>query len=336
MKVAILKDKEKIEMEKWPVPRPGPGEVLVKVSYCGICGSDIHAYNHLIFPAGTVLGHEFSGIVEETGEGVDFIGPGDSVVVRPPGICGKCEWCKRGELALCVEHFSNTIGLKLQGGFAEYVLVKDFQAIPLPSTISLKEAAQMEPLAVCVHALERSKLRLSDNVVVIGSGSIGLITMKGAFAKGARQVAMVGRNPMRQKVAEDWGATYTFDPETAKNNEKVKEKMGSIDIVFDCVGSADSFSMGEQMVRKGGQLIILGATTDTISFEQIPVLQSSIDIVNSMGYTIEDFEIAMKCQEVDMFPVDDLVNKVYPLEEITEAFNELVGSKRIIKALIQP
>jgi (R,R)-butanediol dehydrogenase / meso-butanediol dehydrogenase / diacetyl reductase len=332
MRVAVLKDIKDIQLENRPQPEPGAGEILIKVEYCGICGSDIYAYKNLLFPAGTVLGHEFSGTVAKLGPGVNTWVIGERIVARPPGICGTCYWCKRGQLALCTKHFDNTLGLKLPGGFAEYVLAKEFQAVSLPKNVSFEEAAIMEPLAVCIRGVRSSQLDLGDNVVVIGAGPIGLITMMCAFRCGAAKVFVLEKSQKRRELALKMGASEVFSPE----NWNGAKKGELIDIVYDCVGSSGTLNIAIELVRNGGQVLILGATPEQVSYNQTAVLVRAIDLKHSMGYYVDDFEIAIKCVSAGMFPLGDLISDVLPLERITEGFDKLLDAEASVKILIKP
>lgn len=333
MKAAVLKGIKDIQLEDRPEPEPGAGEIVIKVEYCGICGSDVHAYKSLMFPAGTVLGHEFSGTVAKLGPGVDTFTVGERIVARPPGICGKCHWCKRGQLALCVEHFDNTLGLKLPGGFAEYVLAKEFQAVSLPDHVSFEEAAIMEPLAVCIRGIRNSQLDLGDNVVVIGAGPIGLITMMCAFKRGAAKVFVLEKSQRRRELALQLGATGVLQPEGV---DELKKELDLVDIVFDCVGSSSTLNMAIELVRNGGQILILGATQELVSYNQTNVLVRAIDLKHSMGYFVDDFELAIKCVSAGMFALNDLISDVLPIERITDGFNQLLDTEAAVKILIKP
>lgn len=333
MRTAVLKGIQDIQLEDRPIPEVSEGEVLIKVECCGICGSDVHAYKNLLFPAGTVLGHEFSGTVAQIGPSVSTFAVGDRIVARPPGICGKCYWCKRGQLALCVEHFDNTLGLKIPGGFAEYVVAKEFQAVPLPESVSFEEAAILEPLAVCIRGIRNSQLELGDDVVVIGAGPIGLITMMCAFKRGAARVFVVEKSQKRRDMALALGATNVLPPEKVF---ELKKETDIIDLVYDCVGSSATLNMGVDLVRNGGQILILGATQEQATYNQTEVLVRAIDFKHSMGYFVDDFDTAVKCASVGMFPLKELVSDVYALERIKDGFVKLMDTDAAVKILIKP
>jgi len=186
MKAAVLSGARQILIKDVPRPEPGPDEVLVKVEYGGICGSDIHAYHDLTFPIGTILGHEFTGTIAKLGDPSSGFQEGQRIVARPAGMCGECEWCHRGELGLCKDHLQNTLGLNLAGGFAEYVKMKSYQAISLADEISFQEGAQLEPLAVSFHAVKLAPLRVGEAVAIFGAGPIGLLVLQLVRAAGAR------------------------------------------------------------------------------------------------------------------------------------------------------
>lgn len=336
MKAAILTGKQQITISDIPKPVPAQDEVLIKVEYCGICGSDVHAYETLMFPIGTILGHEFAGIIVEVGSGVTKNHVGDRVVVRPPGICD-CEWCLKGELALCIQHFDNTVGLKIPGGFEDYVVVKDFQAIKLPDTISFQQAAQFEPLAVALHAVNNSGLNVGDTVVVFGAGPIGLLTMRGAKLAGAGKIYVVEKSPMRQAMAKKFGADCVFDPEAVDIIRSVLDlEPHGVNMIFECVGKQVTLDASLQLVHKGGQIIMLGASAQPVTLDQLKWLQKGVTIRASMGYFVEDFTAALKVTARGMYDLDSLVTDVIALDDLEEGIKRLRNPDQALKILVRP
>ena len=205
MKALVVTDKHKMELQDIPKPEIKPGKVLIKVAYCGICGSDLPRY----FEGGVhafpqVLGHEFSGTVEAIGEGVSTISVGEKVAVAPLVPCGTCENCQKGEPAMCTQY--SFIGSREQGAMAEYVVVPEKNCVKVPDTLSLKEAALLEPLTVAIHGIERVRVPAGAEVLVLGAGTIGLLTVLALRAIGVGKIIVVDLNDKKLTLAKKIGA----------------------------------------------------------------------------------------------------------------------------------
>ena len=179
MKAAALVGLKRMELQDKPKPVIQSGEVLVKVEYCGICGSDVHGYlSGIVIPVGTVMGHEFSGVVVEVGEDVYVVRPGDRVVVKPGASCLSCYWCRKGQYSLCLKRRETIIGVSPghDGAYAEYVKVRDpgQRLFKLPAGLAAKEAALIEPLSISLHGVRLSRFKSGDCALIIGAGMIGL------------------------------------------------------------------------------------------------------------------------------------------------------------------
>ena len=179
MRVPVFTELKKIEFQEKPKPVIDSTDVLLKVEYCGICGSDVHGYlNGILIPLGTVMGHECAGVVAEVGNKVQDFKVGDRVVAKPIPQCGECYWCKKGQYSLCPTSFGQAFGITPEndGAFAEFLQVKHPKEMlfRLPEGVSFQEGALVEPLATSLHAVRTSRFGLGDNVVILGAGMIGL------------------------------------------------------------------------------------------------------------------------------------------------------------------
>jgi (R,R)-butanediol dehydrogenase/meso-butanediol dehydrogenase/diacetyl reductase len=335
MKAAVLTGERQITLREMATPRIEKDEVLVKVEYAGICGSDVHAYKSLIFPVGTILGHEFAGIVTEVGEEVKTVKPGQRVVARPPGICGQCEWCHRGEFALCSKHFENTLGLRIPGGFAEYVKMKDYQAIPLPESISFKEAAQCEPLAVCFRGAHAGEIRVGDAVIIFGAGPIGLLVLQLIRLRGARPIFVIEKSRRRREKAIELGADYVWEPFPGLLDTIQKIENAGVRLIYDCVGIEETLQQGLEVVKPGGKIVMIGATAKPVTLNQLRWLQRGITVVASMGYFVDDFAAAIRGLQKKMINVEGLVSHTLPLEEIEKGIQLLENPDQALKILIK-
>ena len=232
-RVSILNPDLTLTLSQRPVPEPGPGEVLVRVKSVGVCGSDIHYFEHgrladFVVEGPLVLGHEASGVVEGLGDGVQDLAQGTTVAMEPGVPCGACHECRSGRYNLCpdVEFFATP---PIDGAFCEYVVLPRSFVHPVPAHVSFDAAALVEPLSVGVWACQKANVSLGTRVVITGCGPIGAICALVARARGADVVAVTDINAQRRQKVEDLGFT-TCDPATAA--------MPEADVLLECSGSA--------------------------------------------------------------------------------------------------
>lgn len=253
-----------MELRDAEVPKPGPGQVLIEVKAAGICGSDLHILHWDIAFAmkpPMIIGHEFSGVIVETGSGVEGWKPGDRVTAEPSAIiCGECRYCRTGAYNLCANR--RVMGYWVDGVFAEYVVAGAVRLHRLPDRTSFEEGALTEPLACCVHAVhELTGVEVGDFVAVTGPGAIGLLCAQLAKAEGA-VVMMVGTNVDRDRLAKakELGIDYCVNLQERDPLEAVRELTEGYgaDIVFECSGAAPAAAMGIELARKQGKYTQVG------------------------------------------------------------------------------
>jgi threonine dehydrogenase-like Zn-dependent dehydrogenase len=257
MRAAVFRGLGDIEVADVPTPDPGPGEALVQVHYCGICGSDLEAYETGMYQPGLIIGHEFAGEIVALGESVRDWAAGDRVTADNVLPCGQCWFCQRGRASLCQEMLSP--GITLDGGMAEYVRLPVQLLHRLPQGVTTRQGALVEPLSIAVHGVRSSALRLGDRALVLGAGPIGLLTMQCALWAGARQVTVVELNPARRALASELGAAVVLNPQTDNLAVEVgvhTEGLGA-DVVFVCTAAAAAYQDALTLVRRGGQVFVL-------------------------------------------------------------------------------
>ncbi|MHC4479467.1 MAG: NAD(P)-dependent alcohol dehydrogenase [Planctomycetota bacterium] len=266
MKAVYLTEVGKFALKEIPVPRPGPRDVLVAVKSVGVCGSDVHYYEHgriadFVVEEPIILGHECAGEVVEAGSEVRSLRPGDRVALEPGIPCRHCPRCLSGRYNLCADvTFMATP--PHDGAFCEYVVSPEDFAYKLPDSISTEVGATVEPLAVGLHAVRRVAVRPGEKVVVLGCGPIGLLAIAAACAAGASQVVATDLVPLRLEAAARMGASRTLDV----RQEDVAESLRDwADVVLDCVGLEATLAQALDVARRGGRLGWIGLASDVAS-----------------------------------------------------------------------
>jgi 2-desacetyl-2-hydroxyethyl bacteriochlorophyllide A dehydrogenase len=280
MRAAFCTGPRDLEIRNLPPLVPGPGEVVVRVHSCGICGSDLHYYCGQAAPPPVSLGHEISGQVAAVGSDGDFA-TGDPVVVEPLISCGGCSFCRSGEPNLCPTLL--ILGNMAHGGFAEAVLVPASSVYRLPAGLDLDTAVLTEPLAVAVHATRVGTIGVGDHVLVLGAGAIGLLAAFAAAASGAR-VTVSARHPQQRSAAHALGAAAVIGSD---RQDVLAGTGGSApDVVIEAVGgTAPTLDLALEVVRPGGRIIVLGFFTQEIRMHPLRFLMKEVHLTSSMTYS---------------------------------------------------
>ncbi len=317
-------------------PSAGPGEIIVRVLAAGICGSDRHMYKGEYPTAIPVtLGHEFCGLVEEVGEGVSSFVGGELVTVDPNIACGTCPACRRGRPNLCAN--LKAIGVTRDGGFADYVAVPCGQAFALPPDLDPVHGAFCEPLACCIHAIDKAQIRPGDSVAILGGGVIGLLMVQLARLAGADQIILITRQLSRREAALRLGATQALDPTATDAVAAVRDTTGGgVDVVIECAGVPETLQTGVRMARRGGAFILFGVTPAGL---EVPVLPFDL-LVNEVEIRpayLNPFTHARAAAMVasGILELDSLVTKTIGLEDVAGVVGSapLVGE---IKVIVRP
>lgn len=264
MLTARLHGNKDLRVEQIPVPPdPGPGEVRVAPTWCGICGTDLHEYAHgpLYVPEQNlpqILGHEFSAEVLEVGPEVSNVGPGDRVAVLPHVFCGTCYFCARGRQGLCSDLRLTGVSWPW-GGLAEQAVVPAYQAIPLPEGVSFEQGAILEPLASVVHAVERSGLRPGGRVLITGAGPIGQLAVLATAAAGAGEIFVSEPQHVRRERAEGLGVTAAFDPKEGDVSGELLERTDGlgVDCAIECSGGQEGLDTCIGSTRRAGTVAVI-------------------------------------------------------------------------------
>jgi len=261
MRAARLEGIDSLHVRQVAAPEPGPGEVVVRVEACGVCGTDHHIL-HGEYPASlpVTLGHEFAGTVAATGPGAR-LAVGTRVAIDPNIACGVCRECRRGDICLCPRRVA--LGVDRDGGLAEYALVPETQAYQLPPAMPIEWGALCEPLACCLRGLDLATIQPGASVVVLGGGVIGQLMVQLARLAGATTVVLVTRQEGRRRLAEECGATATLDPRAGDivaliAGEAAGLAPGGADVVLECAGTIETFEQSIALARRGGTVLVFG------------------------------------------------------------------------------
>lgn len=330
MKAGVVHAKEDIRYEEIEKPKPGKGQVLIKVKYTGICGSDIPRVNgdacHF-FP--NVLGHEFSGTIEETGEGVTSLKLGDRVAGVPLVPCMKCEDCQKGNYSLCKNY--SFIGSREFGSFAEYVVVPEKNAVRFEDTVSFEQGAFFEPATVALHGLQRVDYRGGKTVAVLGGGTIGLFVMQWAKIFGAKEVVVFDIVEERLALASRLGATgviNTGEEGFLKKAKSLTDGRG-YDYVYETAGNTITMKMAFELAANKAQVCFVGTPTKDLSFaveEWENMNRKEFILTGSwMSYSApfpgKEWELTAHYFETGDLKFDEsFIYKKIPLSEIASAF----------------
>jgi L-iditol 2-dehydrogenase len=265
MKALVLKDYLKFSYEEAPAPEPGPGEVLVAVKACGICGSDVHGMDGSTGRRRPpiIMGHEAAGVIVEANGGPNGWKPGDRVTFDSTIYCGVCAFCRQGQINLCENR--RVLGVscedyRRQGAFAEYVAVPERVLYRLPEGLSFENAAMVEPVSIAFHAVRRAPPVLNDTAVVLGAGMIGLFVIQALRLAGCGKIIAVDVVPDKLKLARDLGASHTVNSGAEDVLARVQDLTGGLgaDLAVEAVGMAQTVEMAVRSVRKGGAVTLVG------------------------------------------------------------------------------
>lgn len=323
MRAAFCSEPGKIEVRDVPMPAPGAGEVVVRVRNCGICGSDLHFYSGHFPPPAVCPGHEISGQVAAVGPGVRHLRPGDPVVVEPLVTCQQCNFCRSGNYQLCPD--LRVLGNMADGGFADYVQVPAYAVYRVPATLDFAVAALAEPLAVAVHGLRLAPMVPGDRVLVLGAGTIGLLSVAAASRSGASQVWVTARYPHQAAAALRLGATRVFTGTNASTELFAAASEQAPDVVVETVGGqANTLEEALPLVRRGGSIVVLGLFHSMPALNGILLVVKEIHLVGSMTYgrTLAgaDFERALHLLAAHHQEFASIVTHRFPLDDIATAF----------------
>lgn len=331
-----------LEIRNVPEPKAEPGGLILRVHYCGICGSDLHATQHgaFVVEPGTVLGHEFCGeIVESRAAGWKV---GELVTAVPNNACNSCrasglQECKDNLGILCPSNRISGYFPEVPGGFAEYVHVNASQALRIPKDVSSRNGATVEPLAVGLHAVEKGNVRLGDRVLVIGGGPIGLAVVAFAKLAGAYHVVVSEYAEVRRKTSLAFGATGLIDP----SKEEVAQAFAKIaggppDVIFECVGIPNLLQECINLSAPRGRIVVVGVCMVEDRLTPMSGIFKEVNVQFVLGYGKPDWRLVLNLLDSKGIDPTPMITNVIGLEELPAEFEALRKPAGQIKLLVSP
>jgi len=284
MLAAVFNGNKNINLCDYSLRALEKNELLIKVAYCGVCGTDRHIYEGNA-PLGipVVLGHEYSGTIADKGSMNTNFNIGDSVAIDPNIYCGYCKYCKVGKVNFCEN--LKALGVTLDGGFAEYSIVPASQAYTLPEDFDLSLAAFTEPLSCCLRGIEHADIKPGNTVIIVGGGSIGLIMVQLVRNAGASKIILIEPDAQKQELGIELGADYCFSPIEDRIYEKINELTDSqVDLVIECVGNKNAVDQAIKIAGKGSKVIIFGLAPNdhNVTLNLQALFQKELKIFNSL------------------------------------------------------
>ncbi len=342
MKTAVMTDLRKVEIQSRPIPQPKEDEVLVKIEYVGICGSDLHYFesgrigDFIVHPP-FVLGHEAGGTVVELGSKVKNLKAGDRVAMEPGRTCGHCEFCREGKYNLCrdVQFFATP---PVDGVFQEYVAHEAGLCFRLPDNVSTMEGALIEPLAVGMHAAAQGDAHLGQTAVVTGAGCIGLVSMLSLKARGVSKVIQVDVMDNRLQKAKELGADFVINGRTEDTVARIMEITGGggFDIGIETAGSEITAQQQIRSAKKGATIVFVGYSASGMMTLPIgTALDKELTMKTVFRYR-NIYPMAIDAVARGVVPIRDVVTNYYELDDIQHALDECVDRKdEVVKGVIK-
>jgi len=318
-----------------PKPTIKPNEVLIKVKYCGICGSGIESYQHPgMYSPGIIIGHEFSGDLVEIGSDVKKLKEGTRVTINPQIPCNDCFWCNSGNENMCKD-LSLAYGTFTNGGMAEFINVRADRIHELPDSVSYEEGALIEPLCVGIYAVNQSGLKVGQSAVVYGAGTIGLMTIQALKVAGAGRIFVIEPLESKHKLALDLGADYAFLPKEWKKINRYNERRGP-DHIFDSVGIGPTIMSSINLLRRGGHITLIGMNPTPFEISNFyGYAAGNLTLRGVYGYVQDTFKTAIILLEKNLVNLKPMITKIIKLEEVEKMFEILAQPHDEIKVLVE-
>ncbi|MFW9820008.1 MAG: zinc-binding dehydrogenase [Candidatus Thorarchaeota archaeon] len=326
MKAAVIEDIKKIVYkEDYPKPSPKSNEALVKVHYCGICGSDITNFKYKMYNFPLIMGHEITGIVEEIGDNISNVKIGDRVICVNVSLD-----VSQGQL--------RGMGMFQNGGFAEYVIVPKISLFPIPENVSIKDAVMVETFALMMRAFKLSKIQKGEKILIIGGGNVGLAALKAVLLeKEPEYVVVVEPNEYLRNKALEMGASDAVGKSRAKV-KKFTKKFGDPTFIFDCVGNEETMSNAINFIKKGGTILLEGIHKGSITFPLFMLNSKEVTLKGCLGHDENDINAAIDLLAKEKVDANEFISQVIKLKDMQKTFERFLepDNRDFIKILVEP
>src|SRR5437899_2793963 len=337
MPAAVYQGDHRLAVERRPLPDVGADDVLIEVSHCGICGTDLHMVIEGWGHAGAIGGHEYSGVIVAAGEGAGRWAVGDRVVGGPDHGCGECGPCRTGRPHLCIHRHKAGV-TPFQGAFAAYKQVAARQLFRIPDELDLRTAALTEPLAVAYHGVLRTHVEPPGRALVTGAGPIGLLTIAVLRHLGVHDVTVSEPGELRRERAVEVGATRAIPPdelvEPALPMDLVDEPY---DAAFECSGRPDAMQAALTQLARGGTLVLSGTGMKRPRFDPNRIILNELVVTGSVEYTPDDFDRCIELLASGVLPTKLLIEPAdVPLSDLQRAMERLAAGELPGKVLVVP
>jgi 2-desacetyl-2-hydroxyethyl bacteriochlorophyllide A dehydrogenase len=313
---------EQLEVIELPDPVPSDDEVLVRVSGCGICGSDLSCYKTGVF-SGSVLGHEFAGWIESAAAGFEA---GEPVVVDPKMPCGVCADCRAGAGYRCAEGLARGMGGLRNGAYAEFVVAPASSAYRLPSGLAVEDACLVEPLSVAIHGIGKAEMPVEE-AIVVGLGPIGLLAVAALRAAGCETVTGIDPVEIRRSLATSLGATAVVS--------RVEDAPTDVPLVLECSGRAEVLQSATNLLASGGRAVLLGVPMSEATIVPMVWVTREQSVVGAISSSVEDFREAISLLAARP-EIAAIITRRVSLDELPAAFDELVHQPAEGKVVVDP
>jgi len=325
---AVMTNPGKIEFREVGKPAILPDEVLIQTKRIGVCGSDIHVFHglHPYTSYPVVQGHEIGAVIAEVGSAVKGFAPGDKVVFMPQVTCGECYPCRHGMYHICDS--LKVMGFQTDGAAQEFFPLKAEKVLKLPETMSLDEAALIEPVSVAVHALSRAGSVEGLNVVVLGAGTIGNLVAQVARASGAKGVMITDVSEYKLEKARACGFEYVVNPQKEDINQAILKAFGpdKADLILECVGVQDTITQAVLNARKGSTIIVVGVFGKKPEVDLGLVQDRELSLIGTLMYQKRDYECAIDFVSGGKLCLEPMVTHRFAFQDYLEAYKTIESS----------
>ena len=344
MKALLMEEYKKLKYTDFPDPKiEGPHDMLVRIKAVAICGSDVHGFDGSTGRRRPpiVMGHEAAGEIVETGGAVGSFKKGDRITFDSTIYCGECFYCRNGMVNLCDNRMVLGVSCdeyRRHGAFAEYVVIPDHIAVPLPAGLSYEEAACTEPVGVAAHAVRMTPIALNDTVAVVGSGLIGNLVIQILKSSISGKIIALDTDPSRRETAKSFGVDAALDPADSSLDKKINEVTGGrgIDRVIEAVGATAPIKTAISIVQKGGSVTLVGNVSPSVEIPLQAVVSRQISLQGSCAISGE-YPIALDLMARKKIDVKALLSATAPLSEGELWMNRLYNREgNLLKVVLIP